>query len=241
MVLVPMPSIRAPSATRKCARSCTCGSEAALRRSWCRRRPPRRISAFSVAVTLGSSRKTSAPVRRAGAEFKRCVDGDRWRRAARAPEDACRRAAVRSRRRPAAAARPRRSAPASARRAGSRRGSARTASGSRSAARTSLGVDRERVASPPFGGRADRADQLHQRFGIADPRHVLQRDGMLGQQRRGDDRQRGVLVAGRLDGAGQAVAALDDVLDGRCPRRVANFMIHGDPLTGSSGSKGNRK
>ena len=32
MVLVPMPSILAPSATRKWARSCTCGSEAALRK-----------------------------------------------------------------------------------------------------------------------------------------------------------------------------------------------------------------
>src|ERR1700674_1224920 len=38
---------------------------------------------------------------------------------------------------------------------------------------------------------------------------------MIGQQRRGDDRQRGVLVARRLDGARQPGAALNNVLNGR--------------------------
>ena len=78
-----------------------------------------------------------------------------------------------------------------------------------------LGVDGQRVARPPFGRRADRADQLDQRFGVANPGHVFEGDRMLGQQRRRDDRQRGVLVAGRLDGARQPVTAFNDVLKGR--------------------------
>src|SRR5882724_2836849 len=61
MVLVPMPSILAPSATRKLARSWTCGSEAALRKYVVPWAATAATSAFSVAVTLGSSRKTSAP------------------------------------------------------------------------------------------------------------------------------------------------------------------------------------
>ncbi len=77
MVLVPMPSMRAPSATRKCARSCTCGSEAALRKSVVPCAATAAISAFSVAVTLGSSRKTSAPFSRVGAELQPVGGGDR--------------------------------------------------------------------------------------------------------------------------------------------------------------------
>src|SRR5882757_1651017 len=38
---------------------------------------------------------------------------------------------------------------------------------------------------------------------------------MFGQQRRRDDRQRGVFVAGRHNGARKPVAALNDVLDRR--------------------------
>ena len=40
----------------------------------------------------------------------------------------------------------------------------------------------------------------------------VERDRMLGQQRRADDRQRGVLVAGGTDRAGELVSALDDEL-----------------------------
>ncbi len=64
-----------------------------------------------------------------------------------------------------------------------------------------LGVNGEPVAPAPFGGRADRADQFHQRFGVANPRDVVERDRMLGQEGGGNDRQRRILVAGRLDGA----------------------------------------
>jgi len=41
-----------------------------------------------------------------------------------------------------------------------------------------LGVDVKRVALPPFGGRADRPDKFHQRFGIANARDIFQRDRM---------------------------------------------------------------
>src|SRR6058998_1975770 len=60
--LDPMPSMCAPQATRKRARSWTCGSEAALRSTVVPRAATAAISAFSVPVTLGSSRKMSAPV-----------------------------------------------------------------------------------------------------------------------------------------------------------------------------------
>ena len=60
----------------------------------------------------------------------------------------------------------------------------------------------------------DRADQLDQGLGIANARNVFQRDRVLGQQRRGDNRQRSILVAGRLDGARQPVTTFNDVLKG---------------------------
>src|ERR1700756_1480028 len=76
-------------------------------------------------------------------------------------------------------------------------------------------MDGEPVAPAPFRRCTDRADQLHQRLGVADARYIVEGDGMLGEQRRSDDRQRRVLVAGRLDGATEPVAALNDILDGR--------------------------
>ena len=77
-----------------------------------------------------------------------------------------------------------------------------------------LGVDSKRIACFPFGRSADRADQFDQRLGVADARHVFQRDRMLGEQGGRDDRQRGILVAGRLDRSREPVAAFNDVLNG---------------------------
>ena len=62
---------------RKCARSCTCGSLAALRRMVVPVAATAAVSAFSVAVTLGSSRKTSAPVSSAGAQLKGLAELER--------------------------------------------------------------------------------------------------------------------------------------------------------------------
>ena len=60
-VLVPAPSMRAPRPDRKRAKSWTCGSPAALRRTVVPGAATAAMRAFSVAVTLGSSRKMSAP------------------------------------------------------------------------------------------------------------------------------------------------------------------------------------
>ena len=214
MVLVPMPSILAPSATRKCARSCTCGSDAALRRIVVPSAATAATSAFSVAVTLGSSRKTSAPFSFVARNSSRCVGRDgraellereKMRVEAPPPDDV----AARRRQRDLAAARQQRPGEQD------RGADPRAQLGIEIGGADFPGVDRERVARLPFGRRADRADQLHQRLGVADARNVFERDRLLGEQRRGDDRQRGVLVAGGLDGAGKPVAAFDDVLDGR--------------------------
>ena len=56
-----MPSILAPSATRKRARSCTWGSPAAFITTVRPGAVTAAIRAFSVAVTEASSRKMSAP------------------------------------------------------------------------------------------------------------------------------------------------------------------------------------
>ena len=56
-----MPSIWAPSETRKRQRSCTCGSQAAFPIVVSPGVRTAAITAFSVAITLASSRKISAP------------------------------------------------------------------------------------------------------------------------------------------------------------------------------------
>ncbi len=56
-----MPSICAPSDTRKRQRSCTCGSQAALPMTVSPCVSTAAITAFSVAMTLASSRKIGLP------------------------------------------------------------------------------------------------------------------------------------------------------------------------------------
>jgi len=51
-----------------------------------------------------------------------------------------------------------------------------------------FGVYKKRIALPPFDRGADRPDQFHQRFGVANARDIFEGDRMLGQQCRGDDR-----------------------------------------------------
>ena len=80
-----------------------------------------------------------------------------------------------------------------------------------------FGVDGQRVAAAPVSGGADRPDQFHQRFGITNARNIFERDRMFGQQRRRDDRQRGVLVPRRLNGTRQPVAAFNKVLERHAP------------------------
>ena len=59
---------------------------------------------------------------------------------------------------------------------------------------------------------AGRANELDERFDVANSRHVLENDRVFGEQRRADDRQRGVLVPRGPNGTGQGMSALDDEL-----------------------------
>ena len=82
------PRSAAPIATSARARSCTCGSQAALRRTVRPLAATAAMSAFSVPVTLGSSRKMSAPVeplrprarsgRRRMTEAPSCSSARKW-------------------------------------------------------------------------------------------------------------------------------------------------------------------
>src|SRR5436305_1076053 len=159
MVLVPMPSIFAPSATRKCARSWTCGSEAALRRYVVPWAATAATSAFSVAVTLGSSRNTSAPL------SLLARNSSRWVAVTVAPNCSKARKCVSRRRRPmtsppggGSATSPQRasSGPASRLEARIRAQS----SGARSAARTSLAWNASVLRSVQFA-EAFAARQRH--------------------------------------------------------------------------------
>ena len=113
-----MPSICAPSATRKRQRSCTCGSQAALPITVSPGVSAAAINAFSVAMTLASSRKMLRPRSRAGSHLVAAADLDLRSELARTRGCADRAAAGRSRRRPAAARSLRRAARAAGRRAG---------------------------------------------------------------------------------------------------------------------------
>ena len=77
ITLEPMPSIAAPMRTSMRARSCTCGSDAALRMTVVPGVSAAAISAFSVPITDGSSMKKStasqAAVRRLDADLARAV------------------------------------------------------------------------------------------------------------------------------------------------------------------------
>jgi uncharacterized protein YoxC len=69
----------------------------------------------------------------------------------------------------------------------------------------------KRIARGPFGGDAQRANQLDERLDVANVRDVLEYDLLIGEERGRDDGQRSVLVAGRMDRAGKRVSTFDDV------------------------------
>ena len=90
-----------------------------------------------------------------------------------------------------------------------------------------LGVDLEGVAAAPVHVRARRGDELDERLDVANARNVLERDRMLGEERRADDRQRGVLVSRRANGSGELPSPFDDELQCAHVRSVdgANVRI----------------
>ena len=71
-------------------------------------------------------------------------------------------------------------------------------------------MDPHLVGAEPLDVGAEVVEQLDHRLDVADARHVRQRHRLVGEQARGEDRQRAVLVPGRADAAVERPAALDD-------------------------------
>ena len=200
-----IPSICAPSETRKRQRSWTCGSQAALPITVSPGVSTAAMTVFSVAITLASSRKMCSPRRPPSAPH--LVDASPELDLCAQPREArgCagRAGAARSRRRPAAGrsrARARTSSgPASRNDARMRAhsiGSSSCLDTSAAWTRTSFGP--VHATSAPTSSSSS-SIVSH----VADPRHVRERHRLARQQRRGEDRQRAVLVAGRLDASRQ--------------------------------------
>ena len=68
-----------------------------------------------------------------------------------------------------------------------------------------LRVNAQRVRPRPFEHRAGRLHQLDERLDVANARDVLEQDRVFGEQRRANDRQRGVLVARGADRARESL------------------------------------
>ena len=170
-----IPSIRAPSETRKRQRSWTCGSQAALPITVSPSASTAAMTAFSVAITLASSRKIGLPREPRRAHLVAAVDPISTPSSAKrvdvrvepAPADH-----VAARRRHASRGR---SARAAARRAGTRRGSGGRAPRRARTCATPTGVDADLVLAQPLGVGADVGEQLDHRLDVADARHVRQR------------------------------------------------------------------
>ena len=237
-----MPSMRAPICISSRARSWTCGSEAAL---WITVEPgvsAAAISAFSVAMTDGSSMKKSQarrPVaaRRAG---RRALDAHLGAEGAEGVEVRVEAAAadhVAAGRRHVGAAEAGQQRPGAA---GTRRGCARRSSASTVACgSTSSARERDHVLVAPLGLHAEVARAARPspprrgcagRCAARPPRSVSSAGGERGQ--------RGVLVAGGDDRAGEGRAAFDDeLLHARIRRgraRAAGKGIEGHLTHGSA-------
>ena len=111
-------------------------------------------------------------------------------------------------------ARPSRASSGPASRNDARIRSARTASTScdespRGSTRTSFGPVHSALAPVAH-------EQLEHRLDVADARDVRERDRLVGEQARGEDRQRAVLVPGSANAAVERVSALDDEGVRRC-------------------------
>ena len=72
------------------------------------------------------------------------------------------------------------------------------------------GAEPDAVVGDPRDLDPEPLEQGDLRFGVADPRHPVQQQLLLGEQAGGEDRQRRVLVAGDGHLAGERHAALDD-------------------------------
>ena len=70
-------------------------------------------------------------------------------------------------------------------------------------------IDPYLVRPGPLGVRADVDEELDHRPDVADPRNVREAHLLRGEQARGEDGERGVLVARRADGAAERATAFD--------------------------------
>ena len=168
----PIPWMSAPIFTSIRARSCTWGSQAALPITVCPGVSAAAISAFSVAITEGSSMNTSLGRRPAGrsARSRARTRASRPSRGTRPGADPG--AGGRSRRRPAAASRRAGSAPAAARRAGTTRGSARRAPASTSTLCTPAAHSDTSCGPRQLTRTPSRSQDRDHRLDVADARHV---------------------------------------------------------------------
>jgi hypothetical protein len=169
------------------------------------------MMAFSVPVTLGSSRKMSAPtsplVRKVIRSPNSCAAPHRLEREeVRVETPAPDHVAARGRERDHAGAREER------RREQDGGTDALAELGVERIAADGTRRDQERVRTGPLCGRPRLADELEQALDIADARHVLERDGLLGEEGGADDRERGVLVAGGRYRPLEGPATFDDEL-----------------------------
>ena len=195
-----MPSMSAPSSMRKRQRSWTCGSDAALPRTVSPRASDAAIAAFSVAVTLASSRKTFGSDEPVGAHREAPVGLDRRaelleRVQVRVDAAAADHVAARRRRDRAAEAREQRAGEQH------RRADAPAELLVELRLRHVRGLDADVVVADPLDVDADVGHQVEHRLHVEDPRHVVKHDEAFGQNTRGQDRQRAVLVAGGADAA----------------------------------------
>ena len=83
-------------------------------------------------------------------------------------------------------------------------------SSSSTATSVTRGAEAEAVVGDPGGLDPEPLEQRDLGLGVADPRHPVQQQLLLGQQAGGEDRQGRVLVAGDGQLAGERHAALDD-------------------------------
>ena len=204
-----MPSIRAPSETRKRQRSWTCGSQAAFEIVVRPGASVAAMTAFSVAITDASSRKMCVPRSRPCAS--RSGRRPRPRRRARASAWMC----GSSRRRPITSppgggtlARPRRASSGPASRNDARMRLASSSSSSFVA--SSAAWTRTSFAPDPLDVGAERAGAARASSPTSRIRGTFESsDRLVGEQARGEDRQRAVLVPGRADAPGERLAALD--------------------------------
>ena len=209
----PMPSIRAPILVSIRARSWTCGSQATLPMTVVPGVSAAASSAFSVAMTEGSSMNTSPARRPPGAvsvivPLSSCsaperAEGVEVRVQAPAADDV------------AAGRRHDRAAGAGQQRAGEQERRADLL-GQVDVDLAALAVDAgRRTATTSFWPRhstrdAEVGEDVEHGLDVPNSRDVAQDDLFVGQDRGGEDRERAVLVAGGDDGAAERHAALDD-------------------------------